>query len=188
MIRRFLSAILVLLTVFSVGTSALAAETANDRAMHEFMEEVAKLQPFLTIDSEGFFQVSARSAREAGISMQTFGVVKAQFAQINAELRKMSQTERQQMFQPGSDTDGDMHAQWCAWVWVPKWALQAFAWFVIIAGGVSATLSLFASGTIVGLPAGAVLGALGIWLGLTGSALLWYADNFYTDRYVFVCW
>jgi hypothetical protein len=40
--------------------------------------------------------------------------------------------------------------------------LARFAWYVIIVGGVFATVALFVDATIIGLPAGAVLGAAGI--------------------------
>jgi hypothetical protein len=55
--------------------------------------------------------------------------------------------------------------------------IARFAWYVIIVGGVFATVALFVDATIIGLPAGAVLGAAGIWIGMTGSALLWYVDT-----------
>jgi hypothetical protein len=58
---------------------------------------------------------------------------------------------------------------------------------VIIAGGVTATLAVFASGTIFGLPAGAVLGAAGIWLGLDGSGMLWFVDTYMPVWGVYVC-
>lgn len=72
---------------------------------------------------------------------------------------------------------------------VPKWALQAFAWTIIIVGGASATAAQFGYLSIVGAPAGAVLTALGIWGGITGAALLWWVDNNYPDegRTVYVC-
>lgn len=122
MARKFLSAVLVLLMVFGIATSAMAAEKENDKAKQQFMEEVAKLQPFMKIDDDGFFQMSARSAKEVGVSAQTFAAVKSQFSEINGELKKMSKNERLEMFKTGKDAvkDGGAHTQSCGWVYVPK--------------------------------------------------------------------
>lgn len=60
---------------------------------------------------------------------------------------------------------------------IPKWAVVGYAWYVIAAGGVTAAVGGFLDGTIVGLPAGAVLNALGIGVGITGSGLLYWADH-----------
>ncbi len=191
MTRKFLSALLVLVLSFGTATSAWAAEKQAEKAQQQFAEEVAKLQPYIQFDADGFFQLNARTAKEVGISQQTFTAVKMQFAKINGELRKLTKEARLDMFKTGKEaTNGGATTQsvFCTWLYVPRWELEAFAWFVIIAGGVSATLGLFATGTILGAPAGAVLGALGIWLGMTGSALLWYADTYYTPTSVYVCW
>ena len=51
---------------------------------------------------------------------------------------------------------------------IPKWAVVAYAWYVIAEGGATA---------IVGLPAGAVLNAIGIGKGITGTVLLYWTDH-----------
>lgn len=62
-------------------------------------------------------------------------------------------------------------------VTIPKWAVVAYAWYAIAAGGTTAAVGAFLDGTIVGLPAGAVLNALGIGVGITGSGLLYWTDH-----------
>jgi RHS repeat-associated protein len=63
-------------------------------------------------------------------------------------------------------------------VYVSNGTLDAIAWAIIGAGAAIAISGLFASGTIIGLPVGAVLGALGIVEGIEGTFLLWYVDKY----------
>lgn len=60
---------------------------------------------------------------------------------------------------------------------IPKWAVVAYAWYVIAAGGATAIVGGFVDATIVGLPAGAVLNAIGIGTRITGTALLYWTDH-----------
>ncbi|TFH52657.1 hypothetical protein E4J66_06905 [Actinomyces viscosus] len=60
---------------------------------------------------------------------------------------------------------------------IPKWAIVGYAWYVIVAGGATAAVGGFLDGTIVGLPAGAVLNAVGIGATVTGSGLLYWTDH-----------
>ena len=62
-------------------------------------------------------------------------------------------------------------------VTIPKWAVVAYAWYAIVSGGATAAVGAFLDGTIVGLPAGAVLNAIGIGVGVTGSGLLYWTDH-----------
>lgn len=62
-------------------------------------------------------------------------------------------------------------------VTIPKWVVVGYAWYVIVAGGATAAVGAFLDGTIVGLPAGAVLNAIGIGVGVTGSGLLYWTDH-----------
>jgi hypothetical protein len=70
-------------------------------------------------------------------------------------------------------------AFWC--YWMPNWALDTYAWIIIIYGGIYATASFFVDVTVIGIPLGAVIGALGIWTGVTGYWLLWYFDKYYPN-------
>ena len=62
-------------------------------------------------------------------------------------------------------------------VTIPKWVVVGYAWYVIVAGGATAAVGGFLDGAIVGLPAGAVLNAVGIGATVTGSGLLYRADH-----------
>jgi hypothetical protein len=68
---------------------------------------------------------------------------------------------------------------WCGYI--PNWVLDAFAWYVIAVGGVVAIVGAFVDVTIIGIPLGAVLNALGIAYGVTGAFLLWYFDKYYPN-------
>lgn len=62
-------------------------------------------------------------------------------------------------------------------VTIPKWAVVAYGWYVVAAGGTTAAVGGFLDGTIVGLPVGAVMNALGIAATTTGGALVYWADH-----------
>jgi len=62
-------------------------------------------------------------------------------------------------------------------VTIPKWVVVGYAWYVIVAGGASAAVGGGLDGAIVGLPVGAVLNAIGIGVGVTGSGLLYWTDH-----------
>jgi len=70
----------------------------------------------------------------------------------------------------------------CAFV--SRQALEAFGWGAILNGVGFSMWGLFADGTIVGLPAGAVLGSIGIGSGASGSFIVWYADTYYQPQTV----
>lgn len=74
---------------------------------------------------------------------------------------------------------------WCSPIYT--WELEALAWYVIVVGGVAATLGAFLDVTVVGIPLGAILNAIGIWDGISGTALLWWADTYYSDGSAWVC-
>lgn len=61
---------------------------------------------------------------------------------------------------------------------VYKWQLQTIAWIAIGYGAFVSIAALFAgAATVIGLPAGAVVGAIGIGLGVVGSFFLWKVDQ-----------
>lgn len=84
-----------------------------------------------------------------------------------------------------SGADAARAGWWCSPVYT--WELEALAWYVIIVGGVAATLGAFLDVTVVGIPLGAILNAIGIWDGISGTALLWWADTYYSDGSAWVC-
>ena len=59
--------------------------------------------------------------------------------------------------------------------------LDLIAWSIILGSGVVMALSLFLDGTIIGLPAGAVLGALGFAEHVSGWFYLWYFDKYFPN-------
>ena len=124
----------------------------------------------MSIDADGFFRIKG-----AGLDAASVQQLKGTFDPLNARLSSVSRAQR---LIPGRAVPA-LRASGC--VYIPNWALEDYAWFVIIVGGVTATVGLFADATIIGLPAGAVLGALGIWTGVTGTWFLWYVDKYYPD-------
>ena len=62
-------------------------------------------------------------------------------------------------------------------VTIPKWAVVAYGWYLQAVGGVTAGAGGAADGTIVGLPAGVVLGAIGVAYGIGGNALVYWTDH-----------
>ena len=62
-------------------------------------------------------------------------------------------------------------------VTIPKWAVVAYGWYLQAVGGVTAVAGGAADGTIVGLPAGVVLGAIGVAYGIGGNALVYWTDH-----------
>ncbi|TFD61704.1 hypothetical protein E3T39_06635 [Cryobacterium suzukii] len=70
---------------------------------------------------------------------------------------------------------------------VYKWQLQTIAWIAIGYGAFVTIAGLFVSGTVIGLPAGAVLQAMGIGLGVIGTYFLWKVDHLRWNSKR-VCW
>jgi galactitol-specific phosphotransferase system IIC component len=63
--------------------------------------------------------------------------------------------------------------------------LEEMSFQEIAAGGIATGVGLFATGTVFGLPLGAVLGLIGLSATTGGATLLWYADSpyFHPGRY-----
>jgi len=148
----------------------------------------------VTVTADGFFAIkgSGLSVSDRARLHGVFDHLNAELAQVDRSLRPKiqhnSDVQRPTASALRSGTGGhqaSLAASWCGYI--PRWAFEAYAWGVIIAGGVTATLALLASGTIFGLPAGAVLGAAGIWLGMDGSAMLWFVDTYMPPWGVYVC-
>lgn len=135
----------------------------------------------VTIDAEGMFTI------DPSVRGRERTILRAIFAPLNAGLASVDRHMRPTVAPNGTKGPGlsALAAQFCGYV--PKWAFQAFAWYVILVGGYTSIVALFVSATIFGLPAGAVLGAAGISLGITGSFLLWYVDNYMPPYGVYVC-
>lgn len=147
----------------------------GEKAVIEFV------RAHVTIDSEGMFVIDAKvSGKDRQLLLRIFKPLNENLASVDRHLRPTVQHRASK----GPGLAAPL-ASWCGYV--PKWAYQAFAWYVILVGGTFAVVGLFVSGTIFGLPAGAVLGAAGIGLTTSGSFMLWYVDNFMPPYGVYVC-
>lgn len=74
-----------------------------------------------------------------------------------------------------SSSDARHKARAC--ISIPRWAVVAYGWYLIAHGALVAGAGGFVDATIVGIPAGAVMNALGIGEGTSGYALLYWADH-----------
>lgn len=70
------------------------------------------------------------------------------------------------------------HAFKC--VYISRLELEIIGWHEIMAGGASTSIGALASGTVVGLPLGAVLAIIGLGSASGGSFIVWYADTYFT--------
>lgn len=71
----------------------------------------------------------------------------------------------------------DVTAQGFGCVSIPKWAVVAYAWHLKAGGVVGALTGAVVSGSILGLPAGVVIEAIGAAGVLGGDGLLYWADH-----------
>lgn len=174
---RKLIAFIVALSLVSLMPASNAAIAKGD-PQQELIELAIS---HVVVDADGIFVIGGTLTRAERKSLE------AVFGPLNKELSKVERHLRptvRQFASKGAGLAAPM-ASFCGYV--PKWALQAFAWYVILVGGYSAVVGMFASATIVGLPAGAVLGAIGAGLSFTGSFLLWWIDNNIPPWGTYVC-
>ena len=168
--------VIMLAVVFS--SSTLLAHPAQAQDVSPL---VALARAHVTISTDGLFAIDKRVTVSEGKSLDAI------FAPLNAQLRSVGRPLR--LAAPPTTSKGPGFnapmASFCGYI--PRWAFEAFAWYVIIVGGYFGVVGLFASATIFGLPAGAVLGAIGIGLTVTGSFLLWYVDTYMPSWGWYVC-
>jgi hypothetical protein len=162
------------------GPDASTAE-ASQKVVQEHAAELASLQldiqnarPFLSVDANRMFHVAdGYKPRAGGLD------VRARLNAVNSRMRDFQDQQQRAQLLQAAGLAMSAQAYWC--YYFPNWALDAFAWYVIIEGGILATVSLFVDVTVLGLPLGIVLGVLGIWVGVTGGFLLWYFDKYYPN-------
>lgn len=164
---RKLIAFIVALSLVSLMPASNAA-TAKGDPQQELIELAIS---HVVVDVDGMFVIDGSVTRSERRSLERV------FAPLNRELSKVEKHLRPTVSHTASKGAGLAAPMASICGYIPKWALQAFAWYVILVGGYSAIVGMFASATIVGLPAGAVLGAIGVGLSVTGSFLLWWIDN-----------
>src|SRR4051812_41959710 len=177
---KLLVVLLATLTLVAVPLSSGAAARTTD------IYQLAR--QYVTVTPDGLFAI--KGSPSPNDSARLHGV----FDSLNGKLASIDRAQRPTLGPaPASTTKGAtasgklaaLAASWCGYI--PRWAFEAFAWYVIIVGGVFATVGAFASGTIIGLPAGAVLASAGIWIGMTGSAMLWYVDTYMPPAGLYEC-
>ena len=181
---KLLVTLLAALTIIAVPLSGGAAAKTTD--IYQLAHQYVQVTP------DGLFAIKgdALSRSDNARLHAVFDSLNAHLASVDRRLRPSLVPALAPATQSHSatTTGGKMAAPLASWCgYIPRWAFEAYAWGVIIAGGVTATLALFASGTIFGLPAGAVLGAAGIWIGMDGSAMLWFVDTYMPPWGVYVC-
>lgn len=162
------------------GPDASTADASQQVVQHHAAElaslqlDIENARPFLSIDANGMFHVAdGYKPRAGGLD------VRAYLNALDSRMRDYQDQQQRAQLLRASGLAISAQAYWC--YYLPNWALDAYAWIIIIEGGVLATASLFIDATVVGIPLGAVLGALGIWVGATGGFLLWYFDKYYPN-------
>jgi hypothetical protein len=182
-LSKLLVTLLAALTIVVMPLSGGAAAKTTD------IYQLARQS--VTVTSDGFFAIrGGLSAADSARLHRVFDSLNSELSRVDRGLRP-SVLPKHDAGRPSPSTSGtgghqaSLAASWCGYI--PRWAFEAYAWGVIIAGGVTATIGLFADGTIFGLPAGAVLGAAGLWLGMDGSAMLWFVDTYMPPWGVYVC-
>jgi hypothetical protein len=147
---------------------------AAERA--QLVSDAEALRPFLSVAKNGL--ITLRPGYQAPAGGLDFA---AKIAEINSGIKDY-ETQRAQQARvalvPGRAIQADAR-WWCGYL--PNWVLEAYAIEIIILGGVVAIVGGFIDLTIVGIPLGAVLNALGVAYGITGGLLLWYFDKYYPN-------
>ncbi len=165
-----------------VSTEAAVQDLMRQNAAEvaSFQLDVKAARPFVTIDSNGYFHVSpGYHPRSGGLD------VGAQLGRVNSNMQESRNQQQRAELMRAVGAPITAQAYWCAYL--PNWALDAYAWYVIIVGGAEVSISLFLDVTVVGIPLGAVVGFLGLWTGLYGGGLLWYFDKYYPNG-VWICY
>lgn len=193
----FSKAVAAVLTVAILFVSGLQNAEAGHNSSTAFFNAaplINKVAPYLSITEDGLFIFSVPDPVALGIANTEYQQLQNHFTQLNAHIAAYAPAARPFLkgpdgkvwWNPHFSLQGHNPAAQC--VTVPKWALQAFAWAGIAAGGAGSIIGAGASGTIMGLPAGLVLTALGVTTGITYSYLLWVVDNQVPDSGLVVCW
>ncbi len=203
-IQKIVSIVLLLALLFPFATPAFAKGGLMDREkvghlptppvpasrVNEkvFLDAVNLLSPFtrLTPDGVPYLAISREQAMSLGVEKKAFDDIMRSMDDVKIGISRLPKGQRPEViFENGEyvirsygNLANSVHPD-SVCITIPRWALEAFAWYVIIVGGATAAVGGFVDATIFGLPAGAVLNALGIGESITGSALLWWTDTYY---------
>jgi hypothetical protein len=120
------------------------------------------------------------AAIKANVTLTKDGYFATTSSKFAADVQAVNAGMRQFRSQAGSSAPLLGATQALAWwcFYIPGWVFRAYVYFIVIAGGVSAIVAVFASLTVAGLVLGAILAVLGISAGLYA----WMLDQVFTQR------
>lgn len=199
-IFKIINSILVFTLLFSLAVfPAQAKAIGNTSNPNATDTDIAQLVPYMSISADGFFVLDQERIPDSlKVPQKSIKWVQDEFSKINAHLKEIPLNERPhviknaqgetqiQMFSSSSVLDVTSNAAGGC-VYVANWVLDTIAWTAIVTGAGYVTLGLFAAGMIYGIPIGAILGAEGLWIGVSGTYMLWYSDKYYPNGLT-VCW
>lgn len=186
-IRNTVSIVLTIMMLFSISSSAFASKSPplSESGAKAGIDE---LVPYMRINESGFFALDQESIPPSlKVSNRTIENIQIEFSEINAHLKEIPLSQRPRVTDTGqveiqgllmdSSTMSELTTLSC--IHVERWVLDTIGWTAIIYGAGAVTIGLFVAGTIVGIPVGAILQALGLWEGVLGTYFLWYVDQYY---------
>lgn len=190
---KIVNSLLVFALLFSLTAFPVQAKPANNPIFTD--TDIAQLKPYMSISADGFFILDEEKIPASlKVSQQTIEWVQNEFSEINVHLKEIPLEERPTIIKDDQeenqlqDSESSMTQnaiEGC--VFVDRWILDTIAWTAIVVGTGYVTLGLFAGGTIYGIPIGAILQAEGLWIGVSGTYMLWYTSTYYPNG-VNVCW
>lgn len=190
---KIVNSILVFALLFSLTTFPVHAKPMSNLIFND--TDIAQLKPYMSISADGFFVLDEEKIPPSlNVSQQTIEWVQNEFSEINAHLEEIPLEERPHVikdnqeeiqFQDSIPDETSNVTAGC--VFVERWILDTIAWTAIVVGTGYVTLGLFAGGTIYGIPIGAILQTEGLWIGVSGTYMLWYTDTYYPNG-INVCW
>lgn len=198
LVRKISGFVLAFTMFMSVSLPAFAQEIrTNIPQSKDQTFELSELSPYMAIDEKGLFTLDYnRALLSANVSEETLEWVSQDISRINKHLEDLPREERPYVI----ETKDGVQIEWSInlldcednylttnCTHVPRWVLDTIGWTGIIYGAGVVTVGLFISGTIVGIPVGAIFQALGLWNGVAGTFLLWIVAEYYPNG-VWVCW
>jgi len=190
--------ILVALFIVSMLTNTTLASAAVDVSQTRVeASELLALSSYIAINEEGLFVLDRNGVSSSpDVSKAMIEWVSQDLSRINGYLRELPREERPYVVET---KEYGVQIAWSMYdipqsanyitgcVHVPRWVLDVVGWTAIVYGAGLVTVGLFAQGTIVGIPVGALLQAVGLWDGVAGTFFLWVVSEFYPDG-IWVCW
>lgn len=187
--RNIICVVLTIVMLFSITPSAFASPVTKLEG-RSIKAGIQELVPYMRINGDGFFVLDrGRIPSSVKASKETINEIQKEFAEINAHIKEIPLSGRPRVTDTGkvdfqgllssSSTNSGMTTLGC--IYVAHWVLDAIGWAAIVYGAGMVTIGLFLGVTVVGAPMGALLGALGLWEGVTAEFFLWVVDNYYQN-------